>query len=204
MLKLKELSKSYGHQRGIKDVSLTIEPGKLYLFVGENGSGKSTTIKLISKVIYPKKGSGQIFNQFQRIIYLPDRRTYPKLLTIETYLSYYLNGSVTKLRIREMMERYSLENKMLGALSKGMQQKVGVIQTILSPGDLYLLDEPLDGLDKETVRVFMEDAQGLLTEGKAIVISTHNKTAYKDLKPVIYSFKEGICNERKSTSTRTL
>ncbi|MCM1130567.1 MAG: ABC transporter ATP-binding protein [Anaeroplasma bactoclasticum] len=197
MLRLEEVKKSYRHDRGLTQVSLTIEPNNLYLFVGENGSGKSTTIKLISNVIFHSKNEGKIINGFQRMIYLPDKRSYPKLLTVETYLKYYLPSIEKKEGIKNWMERYHLPNKRIGSLSKGMLQKLGILQTLLNSGDLYLLDEPTDGLDTESIQIFKEDVLQLLNNKKTIIISTHNKSLYKDLKPIIYYFKEGICNGKK-------
>ena len=194
MLKLKEIRKAYPHNRGIVQVSLTINAEQLYLFVGENGSGKSTTIKLISRVIFHKREEGNLQNTFIRIIYLPDKRSYPKLLKVKTYLEYYLGKNNS---IETWLERYDLPNKTIGSLSKGMLQKLGILQTILNDGDLYLLDEPTDGLDVHSIRLFKEDIHKLLEKKKTIIISTHNKTLYKDLKPRIYTFKEGIAYEKK-------
>lgn len=197
MLRLEEVKKSYHHDRGLTKVNLTIEPEKLYLFVGENGSGKSTTIKLISSVIFHSKNDGKMINDFKKMIYLPDKRSYPKLLTVETYLKYYLPTTQEKDLIKLWMNRYHLPNQRIGSLSKGMLQKLGILQTILNSGDLYLFDEPTDGLDKESIQLFKEDVKKLLESKKTIIISTHNKLLYRDLKPIIYHFKEGICNGKK-------
>lgn len=196
MLKLKEVRKEYKHDKGIHRVNITVNPGNLYLFVGENGSGKSTTIKLISNVIFNSERDGKIINEFKKIIYLPDKRTYPKLLYVLTFLRFYLSNISPEV-ICEALKRYNLENTKIGNLSKGMYQKVGIIQTILSEGDLYLLDEPTDGLDVDTIATFKEDVKNLVFQNKAVVISTHNKNIFKDLKPIIYTFKEGVCNEKK-------
>ncbi|MDE7264437.1 MAG: ATP-binding cassette domain-containing protein [Anaeroplasmataceae bacterium] len=197
MLKLSEIRKRYHKDNGIVKVNLTIEPNHLYLFIGENGSGKSTTIKLISKVIFHSKNDGFIMNHFHKMVYLPDKRAYPKLLRVKTYLRYFLDKSLKEEQIAFYMNRYHLPNKAIGALSKGMLQKLGILQTILLDGDLYLFDEPTDGLDGDSIRIFKEDVKGMLNENKTIIISTHNQTIFKDLKPMIYRFKEGICCEKK-------
>lgn len=197
MLRLEEIRKNYHHDRGLIHVNLTIEEEQLYLFVGENGSGKSTTLKLIGRVIFNSTRDGKMVNDFKRMIYLPDKRSYPKLLNVFTYLKYYLPLIQDKKAILYWMERYHLPNKKIGGLSKGMLQKLGIIQTILSTGDLYLFDEPTDGLDVEAIQLFKEDIQNLLKNKKTVIISTHNKAMYRDLKPIIYLFKEGICNAKK-------
>ena len=197
MLKLEEVKKNYHHDRGLVQVNLSIEPENLYLFVGENGSGKSTTIKLISHVIFNSSKDGKMINDFKRMIYLPDKRSYPKLLTVETYLKYYLPITPSDKELESWMNKYHLPNKKIGTLSKGMLQKVGILQTILNAGDLYLFDEPTDGLDTEAIHLFKEDIKELLSQKKTVIISTHNKLLYKELKPIIYHFKEGICNVKK-------
>ena len=194
MLKLNEVSKKYNSKFAVKNINLTIEPGNIYLFIGENGSGKSTTIKLISKVIFTNQYN--IFeNKFKRIMYLPDKRNYPILLSTFDFLKYYLN--VKREIIKNYLLRYELPNKTIGSLSKGNLQKLGILQVILSEGDLYLLDEPTDGLDKKSIDLFIEDLKELLMNNKTIIISTHKKTIYSELKPVLYKFEDGICNEKK-------
>ncbi len=201
MLKLMEIQKKYHKNRGLIHVSLSIFPGELYLFVGENGSGKSTTIKVISKVIFKDKNMGTISNDFKRMVYLPDKRGYPRLLTVKTYLEYFLEKVPKNLVLEAWLERYCIPNKKIGSLSKGMLQKLGILQTLLTEGDLYLLDEPTDGLDVESIRKFKEDILQLLQKKKTIIISTHNKALLKEVKPIIYTFKEGICYEKKQKST---
>ncbi len=159
MLKLEEVRKNYHKDRGLISANLIIENNKLYLFVGENGSGKSTTIKLISRVIFNTCHDGTIKNDFKKIIYLPDKRSYPKLLNVKTYLRYYLMDNKN---IDNYIDKYNLPNKKIGGLSKGMLQKVGIIQTVLCDGDLYLFDEPTDGLDIDSIKVFKDDILKLL------------------------------------------
>ena len=93
--------------------------------------------------------------------------------------------------------KYELPNKNISALSKGNMQKVGIIQMVLSEGDLYLFDEPTDGLDNISVELFVDDLKKLLEKGKTIIISTHKKSVYASLKPIVYKFEAGVCNEKK-------
>ena len=194
MLKFMDVAKKYYSVYALKGVNLTIIPNNLYLFIGENGSGKSTTIKLISKVIFTNDYK-TFENDFKEIIYLPDKRNYPKLLTTLVFLKYYID--IDENIIIKYMEKYNLQNKRIGSLSKGNIQKLGIIQILLSKGDLYLFDEPIDGLDKESIKLFVEDLKELLSKNKTIIISTHNKNVYKELNPIIYKFNNGVCNEKK-------
>lgn len=193
MLKLCKVEKNYHQDRGLKSINMTIQKGTLNLFVGSNGSGKSTTLKLIGHVIFHKKQQGTIINQFERMIYLPDKRSYPKLLKVKTYLNYFLEKKIEDAKLAYYLDRYQLPDKPIGGLSKGMLQKLGILQSLLSEGDLYLLDEPTDGLDKASIELFKEDLLLRLKENKTFIISTHNRNLFRDLKPIVFTFKEGVC-----------
>ena len=195
MLRLTDVSKRYKNHFALKNININIEKGKLYLFVGENGSGKSTTIKLISKVIFNNSG-GIIENNFEKIVYLPDKCSYTKLLNVKTYLSMYLSKSTNINKIEEKMKEYHLENKMIASLSKGMLQKLGILQIILSNADLYIFDEPLNGLDKVSTQKFKSDIKKLIENEKTVIISTHSRMLFRDLTPNIIKFKGGLVNEK--------
>ncbi len=195
MLRLTDVSKRYKNHFALKNININIEKGKLYLFVGENGSGKSTTIKLISKVIFNNSG-GIIENNFEKIVYLPDKCSYPNLLNVKTYLSMYLSKSTNINKIEEKMKEYHLENKMIASLSKGMLQKLGILQIILSNADLYIFDEPLNGLDKVSTQKFKSDIKKLIENEKTVIISTHSRMLFRDLTPNIIKFKGGLVNEK--------
>ena len=195
MLRLTDVSKRYKNHFALKNININIEKGKLYLFVGENGSGKSTTIKLISKVIFNNSG-GIIENNFEKIVYLPDKCSYPNLLNVKTYLSMYLYKSTYINKIEEKMKEYHLENKMIASLSKGMLQKLGILQIILSNADLYIFDEPLNGLDKVSTQKFKSDIKKLIENEKTVIISTHSRMLFRDLTPNIIKFKGGLVNEK--------
>lgn len=195
MLTLTDVSKRYKKHFALKNVNISIDKGKLYLFTGENGSGKSTTIKLISKVIFNNSG-GTIENTFDKIMYLPDNCNYPNLLNVKTYLSMYLANSINETKIEEKMKEYNLENKMINSLSKGMLQKLGILQTILSNADLYIFDEPLNGLDKLSIQKFKSDIKKLIENEKTVIISTHSRMSFRNFTPVVIKFKGGIASEK--------
>jgi len=195
MLRLTDVSKRYKNHFALKNININIEKGKLYLFVGENGSGKSTTIKLISRVIFNNSG-GTIENDFEKIVYLPDKCSYPNLLNVKTYLSMYLSKSTNINKIEEKMKEYHLENKMIASLSKGMLQKLGILQIILSNADLYIFDEPLNGLDKVSTQKFKSDIKKLIENEKTVIISTHSRMLFRDLTPNVIKFKGGLVNEK--------
>ena len=195
MLRLTDVSKRYKNHFALKNININIEKGKLYLFVGENGSGKSTTIKLISKVIFNNSG-GIIENNFEKIVYLTDKCSNPNLLYDKTYLSMYLSKSTNINKIEEKMKEYHLENKMIASLSKGMLQKLGILQIILSNADLYIFDEPLNGLDKVSTQKFKSDIKKLIENEKTVIISTHSRMLFRDLTPNIIKFKGGLVNEK--------
>ncbi len=196
MLKMEKVTKTFKKQTVLKDLFLCVENGKLYLFVGPNGSGKTTTIRLIVKAALLKKKSGRIFHDFPTIAYLADKRAYPLLLYVETFLKYYL-PSCSQEEISRQMQRYGVENKKIHALSKGMIQKMGLIQTLMQDRALYVLDEPEDGIDEAAMTHLKEDLDKLLSNGKTVIISTHHPVRYEMFQPIVYTFKEGRCFEEK-------
>lgn len=180
MLVFKDVEKLYGKNVGLKKHSFTLQKGNLYLFVGENGSGKSTALKIISKSINAVS-SGEIDNKFQEVVFLPEKFSLPSLSTVRSYLMAFCVLENNLKQVDEMMKSFNLKNKPIFSLSKGMMQKVGIIQTLLSDAELYLFDEPTDGLDIEAKEVFKREIQKLIKSNKTVVISTHQKSFFDDV-----------------------
>lgn len=180
------LSKSYHGVYVLRNVTLTIEEGKTYLLVGHNGSGKSTLIK---SVLHFVQYEGSITNDFLVIGYVPEKFFFPNYMSIYEFLiSLGLIRCVEKIELDKRIQYYltyfeieKYQHKRLNYLSKGMQQKVLIIQAFLHDAELYIFDEPLNGLDYVMQQKFIELIKLLKEQRKTIVITTHYFKYYENL-----------------------
>lgn len=162
------LTKYYGKHPGIVDLNLEVEEGDIFGFIGPNGAGKSTTIRTLINLIYPSKGSAQIFDmdiikqsrEIRRIIgYIPSEVNYYGDMTAGAMLNYsasFYPGSPVE-RIKDLAERFELElDKRIDQLSFGNKRKVAIIQALLHRPRLLILDEPTSGLDPLMQNIFFD------------------------------------------------
>lgn len=177
MIEVRNLTKKYGQNTAVDNLSFTIEDGKIYGFLGPNGAGKSTTLNMITGCLAPTAGEIQINGV---IGYLPEiPPVYPEM-TPEEYLTYVakmkgvaaaeLSGEVEKALSATNIE--GVKNRLISNLSKGTRQRVGIAQALLGNPDIIILDEPTVGLDPAQ----MIDIRKLILElGKdhTVVLSTH-------------------------------
>ena len=178
------LTKSYGKNRGVIDLSLDVRPGEVFGFLGPNGAGKTTTIRTLLDFIRPNSGVAQIFGLDvheqskeirRRIGYLPgDLALYEKLKGAEM-LRYMgnLRGGVEWNDVRELAERlHSDLSRPIRTLSQGNRQKIGLIQALMHKPELLILDEPTNGLDPLIQQVFYRLISEV--EGQTVFLSSHN------------------------------
>ena len=194
MIKTNNLEKKYNNQIIIQNVNLDINEGKFYVFTGINGSGKSTILKILSKVIFKSLGDIELSGT---ISYLPDKYSLPGLMTVDNYLKNIINLYSLNLNSSDILREYDIPNKKIKALSKGNLQKLGLVQALINPTDIYIFDEPLDGLDDFAKKLFKEKIKEKLKDNKTVIMSLHAKTLFNDLHPIIYEVKEGRINEKK-------
>jgi len=189
MIKIKNLSKKFGHLTAVKDVSFEVQPGEVLGFLGPNGAGKSTTMKMITGFLTPTSGEIEVsgFNVSEkpievkkRIGYLPEGAPSYGEMTPLQYLEFIaqvrqLSGQSKIDRNKEVIQRLHLDkvlNQSIDTLSKGFKRRVGLAQAILHDPDVLILDEPTDGLDpnqKFEVRELIKS----IAPNKVIIISTH-------------------------------
>lgn len=187
VLDVQNISKRYGKLLAVDDVSFAVEPGQIYGMLGPNGAGKTTIIRMIMNIFLPDSGAIRLFGESlndtlkSKIGYLPEERgLYPKM-KVERLLAFLgeLNGlsaGETKTIVDEWLERFDLASsreKKVEELSKGMQQKLQFISTIMHNPDLIILDEPFSGLDPVNVNLLKDIMLVLKNNGKAIMLSTH-------------------------------
>jgi len=184
-----QLTKVFKQQKAVDNISFEVSPGEILGFLGPNGAGKSTTMKIITCFLPPTSGRVEVCGQEvqdhplrvkQLIGYLPeDNPLYPDMY-VQEHLRFIggihgLSGKILKSRITEMIERCGLEreqNKVIGALSKGYRQRVGLAQVLLHDPKVLILDEPTSGLDPNQIL----EIRSLIKESskdKTVILSTH-------------------------------
>lgn len=188
MLEVKHLTKSFGDYRAVDDLSFQIKPGTILGLIGQNGAGKTTTFRLILDFLMADQGeirwNGQKIGEKERDIigYLPEERgLYPKI-SIQDQLLYFaqLRGKTKKEiepKIDEWMDRFQVKGKKtdkVKTLSKGNQQKVQLISTLIHEPKLIILDEPFSGLDPVNAELLKAGILSLKASGSCIIFSSHN------------------------------
>lgn len=188
-LSITHLTKTYGQQHAVNDISFTVEQGEIVGFLGPNGAGKSTTMKIATSYLPPSAGQVlidgiDVTNEPLRVKqitgYLPEHNPLYLDLYVHEYLHfigrlYGLSGKTLKLRAGEMIEQCGLtreQNKKIEALSKGYRQRVGLAQALLHDPKVLILDEPTTGLDPNQIieiRKLIKD----FSKNKTVIFSTH-------------------------------
>ena len=181
------IAKSFGKKVAVREMSLRVPEGALYGFIGPNGAGKTTTIRMIMSILFPDRGRLSVLGKASaieskdRIGYLPEERGVYKKMKVGSFLAHMgrLKGAEThglKQKVREWLARVDLadvERKKCEELSKGMQQKVQFIASILHEPDLIILDEPFSGLDPVNMRLLRDLIQEQHEAGRTVIFSTH-------------------------------
>ncbi len=185
---LREVTKRYDAVVAVDDLSLVVPRGSIYGFIGPNGSGKTTTLRMIMNILLPDRGEIQVLGQRStaaardRVSYLPEERGIYKKMTVRRLLRYYgrLKGA-EKERLDGAIETWlsrlgltSWGDRRVEALSKGMAQKVQFIAAAVSEPELLILDEPFSGLDPVNAEDLKDAVLGLRRQGTTIVFSTHD------------------------------
>jgi|TARA_B110000483_G_C18168408_1_gene532314 ABC-2 type transport system ATP-binding protein len=186
-IEVKKVTKNYGEQKALNDVSISIKPGEIVGFLGPNGAGKSTIMKIITCFIPQSEGKVSVcgfdveadaMEVKKRVGYLPEHNPLYSDMFVKEYLTFIagLHGLKNKKeRVDEMVQLVGLEHeqhKIIGALSKGYRQRVGLAQALIHDPEVLILDEPTTGLDPNQI----EEIRNLikkLGEQKTVMMSTH-------------------------------
>jgi ABC-2 type transport system ATP-binding protein len=186
-LEIEDITKRFGDFYAVKDLSIKIPQKTIYGLLGPNGAGKTTTIRMVMNIIIPDKGSIRVLDKKmdeamkERIGYLPeDRGLYPKMKVGEHlyFLSELkgLRGQEARKRIDLWLERFDLTDwklKKVEELSRGMQQKIQFIATVIHNPELFILDEPFSGLDPVNTKLLKDIMLEMKKNGRTIIFSTH-------------------------------
>ncbi len=184
---LRQINKTFGSKRAVCDLDLTVPEGTLCGFLGPNGAGKTTTIRMIMSIIFPDNGEISVLGKRSaveskdQIGYLPEERGVYRKMKVGAFLTYVarikgVEGAGLQQRIQQWLDRVGLADcykRKCEELSKGMQQKVQFLSTIIHDPDLIILDEPFSGLDPVNMRLLRDLIDELQQAGKTIIFSTH-------------------------------
>jgi ABC-2 type transport system ATP-binding protein len=185
-VEIEHVTKTFDRHVAVDDLSLAVPSQTVYGFIGPNGSGKTTTLRMIMRILHPDSGEIRVLGENvlsaanDRVGYLPEERGLYKTMKVREILRFYaeLKGCHdSKSDIDRWLERMGLSdwgNKKVQALSKGMAQKVQFIATVIARPELVLLDEPFSGLDPVNLEVLREAILDLRKNGATVIFSTHD------------------------------
>ncbi|MGM0138568.1 ABC transporter ATP-binding protein [Enterococcus sp. DIV0755b] len=206
MITLQELGKDYGTKTALQNLSLTIKEGEIFGFLGHNGAGKSTTIKSLVSIIEPTRGqilvdgkelSANRMEIKKRIGYVPDTPDIFLQLSAGEYwdliaAAYELENKEN--RLKELVGLFSMENHVnetLASFSHGMRQKTIIIGALLPDPDIWILDEPMQGLDPQASFDLKELMKQHAAKGKTVIFSTHVLDTAQQLCDELAILKQG-------------
>ena len=187
IVELRNIRKVYDTKVAVEGLSLTIEPGTMFGLLGPNGSGKTSSIRMMIGMTVPDSGTVRLFDQpfsrtlLNRVGYLPEERGLYKKMKVLDQLTFLgqlhgLNETTSRKRSRDWCERMQITeaiDKKTEELSKGMQQKIQFIAALLHEPELVIMDEPFSGLDPVNAELLMSTLVELRAQGKAVLFSTH-------------------------------
>jgi len=203
VVEIKNVTKTFGEVKAVDRVSLNVPQGSIYGFIGPNGSGKTTTLRMIMNIFYPDSGTIRVFGQAlhgaasERIGYLPEERGLYKKMKVRDLLRFYgelKSGRKVNKEVDEWLERLDLSawaRKKIETLSKGMAQKVQFISAVVSGPELIILDEPFTGLDPVNLEAIKNAVLDLRGRGATVIFSTHDMNVAEKMCDFIFMIFKG-------------
>jgi ABC-2 type transport system ATP-binding protein len=194
-LETKDVVKQYANHCALKNVSICVPKGKIFGLLGPNGAGKTTLIRIINRITAPDSGEVYIdgrpyrSSDIYRIGYLPEERGLYKKMKVGEQAVYLaqlkgLPSGEAKRRLMAWFEKFGMLpwwNKKLEELSKGMQQKVQFVVTVIHEPELLIFDEPFSGFDPVNTEQLKREIMELKNVGRTIIFSTHNMTSVEEM-----------------------
>jgi ABC-2 type transport system ATP-binding protein len=205
VVELAGVTKAYESKIAVRDLSLSIEAGQMFGLLGPNGAGKTSSIRMMMGITMPDSGTVSLFGRpfdrtsLDRVGYLPEERGLYKKMKVEEQLVFFgqlhgLSATDAKKRATEWTKRLEIDEalpKKTEELSKGMQQKIQFIGSLLHDPGLIVMDEPFSGLDPVNAKLLEQTLLELKDEGKAIVFSTHRMDQVEKLCDSICLINQG-------------
>jgi len=203
IIEIDGITKTFGEHVAVDGLSLSVPKGSIYGFIGPNGSGKTTTIRMIMNIFYPDSGKIRILNGERshdapdHIGYLPEERGLYKKMKVKDIIRFY--GELKRVpnpgrTADEWLKRFDLTawaDKKVEALSKGMSQKVQFTVAVINRPPIVILDEPFSGLDPVNAEIIKEVILELRKEGSTIVFSTHDMAVAEKMCDFIFMIYKG-------------
>lgn len=194
-LEARDIVKQYGNYTALNGVNLQVPRGCVYGLLGPNGAGKSSLIRIINRITAPDNGevliNGKIStpDDIYNIGYLPEERGLYKKMKVGEHIIFLarlkgLSKEEAKKKVNFWLKKFDIlswENKKVEELSKGMQQKIQFIATVIHEPDLFILDEPFSGFDPVNAELLKNEILDLKAKGKTIILSTHNMESVEEL-----------------------
>jgi ABC-2 type transport system ATP-binding protein len=202
-VEIEDVTKTFGPQTAVEALSLQVPENSIYGFIGPNGSGKTTTLRMIMRILHPDRGHIRVLGEEKweaandRVGYLPEERGLYKQMTVREVLHFFaaLKGMHNpRPAIADWLARLDLAEhagKKVAALSKGMSQKVQFIAAVVAKPALVLLDEPFSGLDPVNAEVLREAVLDLRRAGTTVVFSTHDMGVAERMCDFIFMIHRG-------------
>ncbi|HET7088694.1 MAG TPA: ATP-binding cassette domain-containing protein [Anaerolineae bacterium] len=204
-IEVSHIAKSFGETRAVEDVLFTVGRGEIFGLLGPNGAGKTTTIRIILDIFKPDGGSVALWGgpmteaKKDRVGYMPEERGLYQDAPLERCLLYLaglkgLSQTEARRRLADYLERFDLaphKHKKVKELSKGMQQKAQIINTILHAPELIIVDEPFAALDPMNTQMIMDMLRDLRQQGATIIMSTHQMHHAEELCDRILLINQG-------------
>lgn len=203
IIELQQVTKTFGSVTAVEALDLTVPAGTVYGFIGPNGSGKTTTIRMIMNIFFPDKG--KVFvngkqhsdSRLEHVGYLPEDRGLYKKMKVYDVLKFHGDLKNTK-NIRteilywlKKLDLYDRIDKKVETLSKGMTQKLQFIATVIDRPEIILLDEPFSGLDPVNSEILKESLLELQNNGATIIFSTHDMHMAEKMCDYIFMIYKG-------------
>jgi ABC-2 type transport system ATP-binding protein len=202
-VELDRVSKRFGDFVAVDDLSLVVPVGSLYGFIGPNGSGKTTTLRMITRIYRPDTGAVRVLGDTShaaaddRVAYLPEERGIYPTMRVNDLLRFYsrIKGhNPAQSEIDHWLDRVGLPDvgkKFVRQLSKGMSQKIQFVATVIAKPRLVLLDEPFSGLDPVNAVVLRELIAEQKRQGTTVIFSTHDMRVAEDMCDFVFMIHKG-------------
>jgi len=202
-VELENVTKTFGQHVAVDDLSLVVPSGSVYGFIGPNGSGKTTTLRMIMSIFYPDRGTIRVLGQpmgtavSDRIGYLPEERGLYRKMKVRDVLKFYGELKSGR-RVDDEVDRWLAKldlaawaDKRVDALSKGMSQKVQFIAAVCARSELLILDEPFSGLDPVNADALRAAVLEVRAAGTTVIFSTHDMSVAEKMCDFIFMIFKG-------------